>query len=114
MNITIPEEILPLTPQMQHILAALALGSMNGYEVIQQAREDAGGIMRLGPSTVYPALKKLRGMELVKLDEHYQPSGRGRSECAYELTPTGRHVLQAEIKRQTELAELVRARLAAK
>jgi DNA-binding PadR family transcriptional regulator len=114
MNITIPEEILPLTPQMQHILTALALGSMNGYEIMQQAREDAGGIMRLGASTVYPALKKLRSMGLIKPDERYQPSGRGRSEHAYELTLAGQRLLQAEIRRQTELAELVRVRLAAK
>ena len=114
MNIIQAEEVLPFTPQTQYILAALANGPLNGYEVIRQAREDAGALLHLSSGSVYPNLKRLSPLGLIEAVEDAMSFGHGRNVRVYRLTGLGQAMLEAEMLRQTDLAELVRVRLAAK
>jgi DNA-binding PadR family transcriptional regulator len=102
-NTTLREEVLLLTPQVQQILVALSARRLNGYGVMWQAEQDSDGMMKLGPGTVYPALRKLAAMGYVKKIE---VTALGRTPHRYELTDIGRMVLGWEIRRQRKLAEL--------
>ena len=42
-----PEELLPLTPAVFHILLALADGEKHGYAIMQEIGERTGGTMRM-------------------------------------------------------------------
>lgn len=65
------------------ILAVLADGPRNGYQVIGEIAERSGGAWRPSPGSIYPTLSQLEDEDLVKADE---PSGRRR----YDLTESGR------------------------
>lgn len=51
------------------ILAVLADGPLNGYQVIQQIGERTGGAWKPSPGSVYPTLQQLEDEALVRADE---------------------------------------------
>lgn len=113
MNVTLREEVLPLTPHAQQILTALALSRMNGYEIMRQIREDTGGMMVMQSGALYPALRNFVKMGFIVEAELGVAARPGRLARVYELTEVGWWVLEGEIKRQEKLAGLVCERLAA-
>lgn len=64
------------------ILALLAEGPRNGYQIIQEINERSGGVWRPSPGAVYPALQQLADEGLIRGEE----SG-GRK--TFHLTPEG-------------------------
>ena len=48
---TSPEDFLPLTPAMFHILLALADRERHGYEIMREVDERTEGKVRIGPGT---------------------------------------------------------------
>ena len=65
------------------ILAVLADGSRNGYQIIQEISERTGGAWKPSPGSVYPTLQQLEDEGLVTAD---RPEGRR----TFELTEDGR------------------------
>jgi DNA-binding PadR family transcriptional regulator len=65
------------------VLALLAEGPRNGYQLIQEIAERSRGIWRPSPGSVYPALQQLEDEGLVRAEED---AGRR----AYRLTDEGR------------------------
>ena len=59
-----PSEFLPLPVAEFHILVALADGARHGYGIMQAVEAESAGAVRLGPGTLYSALKRMtsRGM----------------------------------------------------
>jgi len=55
-----PAGHLPLTPVALNVLLALADGERHGYGIILEVEGRTGGEVRLGPGTVYGAVKRLR------------------------------------------------------
>ena len=55
-----PEDLLPLTPVALNVLLALADGERHGYAIMLEVRERTGGRVRLGPGTLYGAIKRLK------------------------------------------------------
>lgn len=76
------------------ILAILAEGPHNGYQLIQEIAERSHGAWRPSPGAVYPALQQLSDEELV------QPIGEGRK-SRFELTEAG-HTYVAEHAEEVE------------
>lgn len=70
------------------VLALLAEGPRNGYQIIQEIGERSGGVWRPSPGSVYPALAQLEDEGLVQAD---QDSGRR----AFRLTDEGRAYVEA-------------------
>ncbi|HXE84526.1 MAG TPA: helix-turn-helix transcriptional regulator [Gemmatimonadales bacterium] len=92
-----PQAYLPLSSATFHILLALADGELHGYAIMKS--------VRLGPGTLYGALKRLLEARLVeeageRTDEHDE---RRRY---YRLTKLGVSVARAEVHR---LDAIVRA-----
>lgn len=87
---------LPLSPATLHILLALAAGELHGYAIMLEVARQSGGQYKIGPGTLYDALKKLLNDGLVaELDAPED----GRARRKYRLTDFGNSVLSAEVSR---------------
>ncbi len=104
-----PVDLLPLTPVALNVLLALADGERHGYGIMLEVRERTGGRMRLGPGTLYGAIKRLKGGGVIEESgERPDPAEAPDDERRryYRLTGFGAAVLTAEVER---LDGLVRA-----
>ena len=102
-----PEDLLPLTPVALNVLLALADGERHGYGIMLEVRERTGGRVRLGPGTLYGAIKRLKeGGMIEESGERPDPEGDDERRRYYRLTGFGGEVLAAEVGR---LDGLVRA-----
>jgi DNA-binding PadR family transcriptional regulator len=102
-----PEEFLPLTPAVFHILVALADGEAHGYAIMQKVSEKSMGTVRLGAGTLYGAISRLLQDKLVEESEERPDAELDDARRRYyRLTDFGARVLAAETKR---MADLVRA-----
>ena len=104
------EQYVPLTESTYLIMLSL-IRPMHGYGVMQEVKDLTGGVVRLGPGTMYGALTALqeRGMiEPVEPGEHVDSAGRGRQRKEYVLTALGREVLRLEQARLQKLADIGR------
>ena len=54
-----PDELLPLTPPVFHLLVALSDGERHGYALMRQVADDTDGILKLGPGTLYGCLQRM-------------------------------------------------------
>ncbi len=103
-----PEEFLPLSPQEFQILLSLADRDRHGYGIMQEVAERTGGDMRLGPGTLYGAIKRMRGPGLIEeAGEREEGDERRRY---YRLTPLGRAVAMAEAGRLASLVAAARGK----
>jgi DNA-binding PadR family transcriptional regulator len=101
-----PEELLPLTPAVFHILLALSAGERHGYAIMREIAAATQGQMRLGPGTLYRSIKQLLAAGLIEESaERPDPALDDERRRYYRLTGFGRQVAQAEARR---LARLVR------
>jgi DNA-binding PadR family transcriptional regulator len=100
------EEWLPLGASDFHILLSLADGEAHGYAIMQEVAHRTGGRTRLGPGTLYGAIKRMLANGLIaEASERPNPNLDDERRRYYRLTPLGRQVAAAEAER---LAELVR------
>lgn len=102
-----PETYLPLPPATFHILLALADGELHGYAIMKGVAERSDGTVRLGPGTLYGALKRLLEDGLVEeIGERVDPERGDERRRYYRLTSLGLAVARAEARR---LDAMVRA-----
>ncbi len=110
-----PDALLPLTPLTYQVLLAMADGPLHGYGVIKEISARTAGKIELEAGTLYAAIKRLRGEELIDVAASPKPGPkRGRSGDSrrryYRLTSFGRQVLRRESERLLELVEAARAK----
>lgn len=104
-----PEDFLPLTPAVFHILLALSDGEKHGYAIMRVVEEITQGRMILGPGTLYGAIKRLLKRSLItESDFRPDPVIDDSRRRYYQLTDLGRAVLTAECKRLADLVEHAR------
>ena len=101
-----PQELLPLTPPVFHILLALADGPRHGYAIMQAVEETAGPEMRMGPGTIYGSLQRMEDAGLVR---ELSPGVHERRRV-FVLQPLGRRALEGEAQRLARLAALLRSK----
>jgi DNA-binding PadR family transcriptional regulator len=102
-----PEQQLPLTPVTLNILLALADEERHGYGIMLEVRERTGGRVRLGPGTLYGAIKRLKeGGVIEESGQRPDPEADDERRRYYRLSGFGGEVLTAEVER---LDGLVRA-----
>lgn len=106
-----PEELLPLTPAVFHILLALADGERHGYGVIKEVDARTEGRVRLGPGTLYGSIKRMLEEELIEESgERPDPELDDERRRYYRLTKFGRRVAVAEAERLARLVASARAK----
>ena len=103
-----PASLLPLSPQVFHILLALWQGDQHGYAVMQDVDARTGGKIRLSPGTLYGSIKRMleQGV-IVELSDRERPRAADDDQRRryYRLTPFGRKVARAEAARMAESLE---------
>ena len=106
-----PQEMLPLTPAVFHILLALAYGERHGYGIMQEIAAHTQGKMRIGPTTLYRSIKHmlLDGL-IVEADERPDPALDDERRRYYKLAPFGQQVALAETQRLEQALRVARNR----
>src|SRR5215468_406309 len=104
------ESFLPLPRDTFHILVSLADRDRHGYSVMQDVAERTDGALRLSPSSLYSAIKRLLEQGLIKeLAERPDPEHDDERRRYYALTRLGRKVAMAEARRLEQLLRDARA-----
>jgi len=104
-----PDSFLPLPLAEFHILLSLADGDRHGYAIMSEVGERTGGSVRLGPGTLYGAVKRMLDRGLI--DEcvpRPRVAGEDERRRYYRLTTLGRAVASAEASRLDELVSYAR------
>jgi DNA-binding PadR family transcriptional regulator len=104
-----PNDRLPLTPAVFHILLALADGERHGYGIMQEVAARTGGTVRLGPGTLYGSIKRLlAGGLITESGERPDPALDDERRRYYRLTDFGQRVAVAEAQRLAHLVHQAR------
>jgi len=108
---TDPEELLPLTPAVFHVLLALADGERHGYAIMLEVAESTTGRIKMGPGTLYGTIKRLLEARLIEeSDERPDPELDDERRRYYRLTALGERVVKAEALRYAEMVEFARGK----
>jgi DNA-binding PadR family transcriptional regulator len=95
-----PADLLPLPLVSFQILLSLSDGVKHGYGIKHEVEERTSGSVRLGAGTLYSAIQRLSRDRLI--EEAATPPGTEGDTVRwrfYRITPVGRRVLLAEIRR---------------
>ncbi len=99
-----PDSLLPLPAAELEILLALVDGEAHGYAMMRAVEERSGGRTRLGPGTLYAALKRLLAARLIEeSEERREPEPDHARRRYYRLSDFGSRVLAAELARVSAL-----------
>src|SRR5437868_2906806 len=95
-----PQDLLPLTPPVFHILVALSDGERHGYAIMRQVAEDTERAVQLGPGTLYGCLRRMLAAGLVEeSDQRPDPQLDDERRRYYRISDFGTRVVKAEAKR---------------
>lgn len=104
-----PEGELPLTPVTLNVLLALADEERHGYGIILEVRDRTGGKTRMGPGTLYSAIRRLvDGQMIEESGQRPAPGSDDERRRYYRLTDFGRKVLAAEVERLESTVRVAR------
>lgn len=106
-----PEDLLPLTPAVFHILLALVDGEKHGYAIMQEVTKVSENRVKMGPGTLYGSIKRMLEAGLIREAGERAESESDERRRYYALTDFGGHVVRAEADRIMRLAEAVQAKL---
>jgi len=103
-----------VTPAVFALLLSLVDGDRHGYALMRDVEELTGGVVRMGPGTLYRSLQRMRVDGLV--EELAGAIGDGLSDRraerrrVYRLTAAGRHALEDEARRLARLVDAAEAK----
>ena len=104
----LPQQHLPLTVPVFHILLALRGRDLHGYAIIQDIRAHTAGEVTLTASTLYAAIKRLLEAGLVdELDERPSADDDARRRY-YRITALGLDVIRLEVARLERAVKMAR------
>ena len=93
-----------VTPQIFYILIALATKSRHGYEIMKLVESHSRGRIKLGPGTLYGAIKRMLEVGLIA------ESGLSQNRRKYyQLTPKGRVIFNSELQRYNDALNFAKA-----
>ena len=103
---------LPLREPTFFILLSLSPGPKHGYAILKEVEGLSEGRVKLSTGTLYGAIKRLldRGW-IIRVDDPI-PNNTDRKRKSYDLTESGRRVLNAEIARLHKLVRVAKIQTA--
>jgi DNA-binding PadR family transcriptional regulator len=104
-ELPVPESLLPLRPLDVLILTMLAGGARHGYGIRQDVLDHSGGNIELEAGSLYRNIRRLEDGALIEAGPDAR-SGDDPRRIYYRLTPFGRRVLAAEMRRLRDLVRL--------
>ena len=108
---TDPRSFLPLPQAQFHVLVALTAGDRHGYAIMGAVEESSGGVVRIGPATLYGTLRKLVEHGLVEESDRRPSTDDDARRRYYRLTGLGGTVCRAEADRLAALVTITRSNL---
>ncbi len=106
-----PQDFLPLTAPVFHILLALADEQRHGYAILLEIERRTEGAVRLATGTLYTAIKRMLTSGLIERSEsRLLPTNDDERRTYYRLTPLGARVARAEAARMNGLVDLARSK----
>jgi len=110
-RVDVPEDLIPLTPRVFHILLALVDEEQHGYRIMKEVETRSGGKVRIGPGTLYEAIQRLVKNRLIEEStERPDADMDDQRRRYYRLTQLGRGVLAAESERLAALVGFARTK----
>jgi DNA-binding PadR family transcriptional regulator len=106
-----PSSFLPIPQAQFHVLVALTEGEMHGYAIMQAVETSSGGIVRMGPASLYGTLERLVDNGWAEELAHRPMPEDDQRRRYYRLTGMGRRVCVAEADRLAGLVRITRANL---
>jgi DNA-binding PadR family transcriptional regulator len=104
------EHLLPLKPKVLHILLAVADGPRHGYSIMQEVAGRTDGQVRLWPAAMYGLLRELEKIDfIVESDDRPAAEEDDERRRYFALTPFGKRVLDAEVRRLEGIVRHARA-----
>src|SRR5438034_9760282 len=108
-----PEDLLPLTPPLFHILLALADEERHGYAIMLDVARQTNDALQLGAGTLYGCLKRMLAAGLVEESvERPDPALDDERRRYYRMTGLGKRVVRAEAQRLAGAVMAAKAKLA--
>ncbi len=90
----------PLPPAVFHLLLALRDGEQHGYALMQRVEQLTDGVVRMGPGTLYGAIKRMLGDGLIEeTEERPDPALDDQRRRYYRITTAGERACAAEVNR---------------
>jgi DNA-binding PadR family transcriptional regulator len=104
------DHLLPLKPKVLHVLLAVADDPRHGYSIMQEVAERTNGQVRLWPAALYALLRELEKADLIA-ESASRPAAEEDDERRryFALTPHGKRVLDAEVRRLEAIVTHARA-----
>jgi DNA-binding PadR family transcriptional regulator len=102
------DRLLPLKTKVLHILLALADGPRHGYSIMQEVVARSDGQIRIWPAGLYGTLRELEEQDLIA-ESDTRPSDDDERRRYFGLTPLGKRVLNAEVRRLEAIVVHARA-----
>ena len=104
--------VLPLSRSLLHLLLALQEGARHGYAVKKRVEALSGGVVKMGPGTLYTSIQRAEELGLIHEAPERPPQEEDQSQRRYyELTELGREALAAEVERLGTFVDHARAAL---
>lgn len=98
----------PVSEPVFYILLSLSAGRKHGYAILKDVEDLSQSAVQLSTSTLYSALGRLAEQGYVTRVPGDGEPAPGLPRKVYVLTPEGRTLLQAEVRRVQHLADLAR------
>ncbi len=105
------KRVQPLNHSEFHILLALADRERHGYGIMQEVEQRSDGSVKLGPGTLYGAIKRLMASGMIEESgERPTADDDQRRRCYYRLTGRGGEVVREEATRLAALVQVAEAK----
>jgi DNA-binding PadR family transcriptional regulator len=103
---------IPLNHTDFHILVSLADEERHGYGIMREVQDRTDGSIRLGPGTLYGAIKRLIDLRYIEeSDQRPDPDKDDeRRRCYFRLTGLGRDVAVLEVERLSLVVKQAQAK----
>lgn len=105
--------LLPLSRSLVHLLLALQEGERHGYAVKKRVEELSGGIVKMGPGTLYTTIQRAEEQGLIRESDERPTEDDQAQRRYYELTMLGGQALAAEVERLGHFVDSARTALTA-
>lgn len=106
-----PLILVPLPASEFEILLALADGERHGYGIMREVARRSGGVVRLGPGTLYGSIKRMLAAGLIEESEaRPDPGLNDERRRYYRISALGRRAAAAEARRMERLVRTARAK----
>lgn len=98
----------PLTSSVFYVLLALADEERHGVGIGDEVRRRTGGVVELGPGTLYATLARMLDRGLVAMSDRRPEPGDDPRRRYYRITESGREALRRESERLAVVMGAVR------